>query len=106
MKKQLVPNGGPAFPITDHRTAMRLGQLAMEGIEDPTGADKVYMATVARATSGLSQLDYAAIEAMKSMISTGVFDLRSESGREALAQGAYDVAEVMVQQSVVRESSL
>lgn len=41
MKKKLFPDGGPAFPITDHRTALRLGQLAMEGIEDRAEADLV-----------------------------------------------------------------
>ncbi len=105
-EKELLPDGGPAFPIADHRTALRLGQLAMEGIEDRAEAEKVYMATEARATRGMSLLDYTAIEAMKSMIGTGAFDLRSRAGREDLAKGAYDVAEIMVQASAKRESSL
>lgn len=102
MSKTLFPDGGPAFPIADTRTAMRLGQLAIDGIEDSAEAEKIYMAVEARAARGMSQLQYAAFEAMKTLLSYPEF----QGDPKQLAKSSYDIAQAMIEEGALREKTL
>lgn len=54
---------GPAFPVNDEGLAHFVGAAAIDGITDSAERDRLYVEARARAVSGMSLRDYAAIHA-------------------------------------------
>jgi hypothetical protein len=55
-----IPNGGPAFPVTDGQTAHR---VAMAATSKPGSTEADYIAAMARAMAGMTLRDWFATHA-------------------------------------------